>query len=277
MSKEVTIIKADGTKELFRSQKLRDSLARAGASVEEINNVLSHIEAELIDGMTTREIYRHAFDFLKEQDVSAAGQYSLREAILQLGPTGFPFEEFVAELFRRRGYEAHTGDNVPGRCVPHEVDVIACKQEEELIMAETKFHNMYGAKSDIQDALYTKARFDDIQGGKFQYYGCSTLHEGWLITNTKFSHQAIQYGQCVGMKMLGWNFPQNAGLEMWICEAKLIPVTALTTLSQKQKRLLLDDGVITNDELKKRPDALKALGLNDAQMKATFSEVEMIS
>lgn len=276
MSKQVEIIKADGQREHFRPQKLRDSLARAGASVEEINKVISHTEEEIVEGMTTREIYKHAFDILKMANKPAAGKYSLREAILALGPSGFPFEDFIAGLFRARGYEAHSSDIVPGKCVSHEIDVIACKNGENLIMVEAKFHNEYGIKSDIQDALYTKARFDDIQGGTFQYYGCSMLHEGWLVTNTKFSTQAIQYGQCAGLKMLGWNYPQNAGLEMWIQESGLIPITALTTLSNKQKQILLNQGVVLVTEFEAHPDALRVIGLSDDEQRAVLEEIKML-
>lgn len=271
------IVKADGQRQLFRSQKLRDSLDRAGASTGEISVIVSRIEDGLLDGMTTRDIYKRAFKILKEGDRSVAGKYSLRESILQMGPSGYPFEDFIAELFRRRGYDAHAGDFVPGKCIQHEMDVIACKDGKELIMAETKFHNVYGLKSDIQDALYTKARFDDIRGGSFQYYGRNKLDSAWLITNTKFSSQAIQYGQCVGLNMLGWKFPQNAGLEVWIQESGLLPITCLTTLSQKQKQILMKNGVVLKDDVFNHTGILEKAGATKEEIGVILDEVKTLS
>jgi len=273
----VVIVKANGEKEEFKPDKLRDSLARSGASVEEINGVLGHIESELVDGMTTREIYKHAFDVLKREDKGAAGLYSLRESILQFGPSGFPFETFVAELFKKKGYDAHSGEQVPGKCIEHEVDIVACRNGDTLVMAEAKFHNEYGKKSDVQDALYTKARFDDIQGGEFQYYGCSLLHEGWLVTNTKFSSMAIDYAECVGLTLLGWNYPRDNGLEVWIQETGLIPLTCLTTLSQKQKKLLIDKDIVLTGSIKDSDAVLHEIGMNNEDVEATMEEVHVIA
>lgn len=277
MGKQVMIVKADGEQQLFRPQKLRDSLSRSGASLEEINAIVSQVEDELMEGMTTREIYKRAFKILQEYgEKGVAGKYSLREAILQMGPSGYPFEDFIAELFRRKGYSAHSSDFVPGKCVQHEMDIIACKDGKELIMAETKFHNVYGLKSDIQDVLYTKARFDDIKGGHFQYYGRGVLDAGWLITNTKFSAQAIQYGQCAGINLLGWKHPQDAGLEIWIQEAGLLPITCLSTLSLKQKQLLMKQGIIIKDEIFKNIDELKNIGLSGREIDFVLEEAKML-
>ena len=52
----VTIIKADGTSELFKVEKLRRSLRRAGANKDEINDIVKHVEEELHDGIKTQEI-----------------------------------------------------------------------------------------------------------------------------------------------------------------------------------------------------------------------------
>ena len=168
-----------------------------------MKKISDHIESELVDGMTTADIYRHAFDLLATGFRSAAHKYSLRRAITDLGPAGYPFEKFVADLFRARGFEAVTDQIVRGKCVEHEVDVVAWK-DKELVMVEAKFHNEPGIKSDLKVALYVKARTDDLSLSEFDFGGKTRkLTQGILVTNTKFTQKAIEYAACEGLRLVG--------------------------------------------------------------------------
>jgi hypothetical protein len=216
MESQIYITKAGGRRELFNEDKLRASLERSGATDEAVEDCLSHIESELHEGMSTNEIYKHAFDFLHKWKKPVALRYSIRRAVMELGPTGFPFEQFIAEYFKDKGFEALTGQQVLGACVPHEVDVVAWNNKE-LIMCEAKFHNELGIKSDLKVALYIKARFDDLKENVFDYGGKDRQITGaWLITNTKFSSTAIHYGVCQNLTMIGWNYPEKGNLQTMI-------------------------------------------------------------
>lgn len=207
------IVKANGVHEVFDPAKLRFSLTRAGADEDAISTVMAEVMHDLKDGMTTREIYNRAFNALHQYRKPVAMRYSLRRAIQELGPTGFPFEDLVAAVLKEQGYEALTRQTVLGGCVPHEVDVVAWN-EQKLIMVEAKFHNEPGIKSDLKVALYVKARIDDLKENVFNYGGRDRkLTEGWLITNTKFSSTAIHYGVCENMVMIGWNYPEEGNLQ----------------------------------------------------------------
>src|SRR3989338_5043316 len=202
---EINIVKASGKHETFDPEKLRFSLLNSGASEEAVKDVLAHILPELHSGMTTGEIYRHAFESLAKINKPVARSYSLRRAVMELGPSGFPFEDFVAELLRAKGFQCMTRQTVLGGCVPHEVDVVAYN-EKKLVMVEAKFHNELGTKSDLKVVLYIKARFDDLKENVFNYGGTNRkVDEAWLVTNTKFSSTAIHYGVCKNMTLVGWN------------------------------------------------------------------------
>ena len=126
---------------------------------------------------------------------------------MELGPSGFPFEQFVAEIFRSKGYETVTDQIVLGGCVEHEIDVVAWKKDE-LIMNEVKFHGDIGLKSDLKVVLYVHARFEDLAENVYEYGGKThKLTGGWLITNTKFTVSAIKYAVCKKMNIVGWNYP----------------------------------------------------------------------
>ncbi len=215
---QITILKANGKRETFDPEKLRASLFRSGATEEAIGKVMSHIESELHNDMTTGDIYKHAFSILQGISKPVAGSYSLRRAVMDLGPSGFPFEDLVAEILRAKGFQCLTRQTVLGGCVPHEVDVVAYN-EKKLMMVEAKFHNELGTKSDLKVALYIKARFDDLAENVFNYGGINRhITDSWLITNTKFSSTAIHYGVCKNLTMIGWNYPEQGNLQDMIEE-----------------------------------------------------------
>jgi Holliday junction resolvase-like predicted endonuclease len=223
--------------------------------------------------MSTTDIYRHAFAILRQSARHAANRYSLRRSLLSLGPTGFPFERFIAELFKRKGYETLVDQVVKGRCVEHEIDIVAWNSEK-LIMVEAKFHNEAQYKSDLKVALYVKARIDDLADASFSYGGRErALNEGWLVTNTKFTDKAISYGECAGVRLLGWNYPRTANLHELIQETGMVPITCLTTISEREKQTLLEAGVILCSDLREGKERLRSLGLPEE----TISEVTLES
>lgn len=258
--RKIFIIKADGTREEFHSEKLLDSLTKAGASEEVRDKIVNHIAREIEDGMSTNTIYRHAFELLHKFETPVAARYSLKRAIADLGPSGFPFEKFVAEIFKAKGYETLTDQIVQGKCVDHEMDVVAWN-ENKLIMAEAKFHNELGLKSDLKIALYVKARFDDLKDKEFVYGSRRKLDEGLLITNTNFTIKAIQYSECAGVRLIGWNYPRVGNLHDMIEDASLHPITCLTTLSNTEKKSLMEKGVVLCKNIRDNDEPLLAVGL----------------
>ncbi len=277
MNHLITITKADGTKELFEEQKLADSLLNAGGNPEIVESIVGLVEKEMRDGMPTSEIYSRAFKLLREHSMPLAVKYSLRRALSELGPDGFPFEKYVARIFQSKGYETLTDQMVLGACVPHEVDVVAWNNEK-LIMVEAKFHNEFGLKSDLKVALYIKARFDDLRGNMFSYGGFKRkLDEGWLVTNTKFTDQAIRYGECQGIKMIGWNYPKKGNLQDIIEELRLHPFTCLASLSNVHKKNLLAKGVVLCSDLVSHPEYLKEIKMSPEESTKVLEEIKMVS
>lgn len=276
MNHLITITKADGSKELFEEQKLVFSLKNAGGSDEIIEEILAHIAKEVYDGMPTSEIYSKAFKLLSSHSVPIAIRYSLRRALSELGPDGFPFEKYVAKIFQAWGYETLTDQIVPGVCVPHEVDVVAWNKDK-LTMVEAKFHNELDLKSDLKVVLYIKARFDDLRGNMFNYGGLvRKLDEGWLITNTKFTDQAIKYGECNGVKMLGWNYPAKGNLHDIIEELRLHPFTCLVTISNVNKKALLQKGVVLCTDIYNNPKVLEEIGMKSPNTEEVLNEIRSV-
>lgn len=270
------VTKANGEKEIFYFRKLENSLRKVGTSEDLISEIIQEVSKEAREGITTNEIYRKAFAILKKKQKPIAVRYSLKKAVAMLGPTGFPFEKFVSEIFRANGYDTVTDQLVKGKCVEHEVDIVAWKNKE-LIMTEAKFHTDYNLKSDLKIVLYVKARYDDIFGQEYVYGGQSRkLTEGWIVTNTKFSSTAIQYGQCQPfLKLVGWNYPYDNNLHDMIERHELIPLTALTTLTTGEKNLFLEKGIILSKSLLDIT-LLKTAGFDEKKIKIVQEEVESL-
>lgn len=237
----IFITKADGEHERFSSEKLEKSLENAGASSTVRARILSQIMSDVRPGMMTEDIYRHAFKLLREHEATpVAARYSIKRAVFALGPSGFPFEQFLSEILRAHGYQTQTGVTLNGRCASHEVDVLA-ERDKRRIGIEAKFHNDPGGKTDIKDALYVHARYEDLARTP---ESSSHVDEGWLVTNTRFTRNAIRYGQCSNLKLIGWDYPRTRGLFALIETGKVHPLTCLTTLSEGEKRRLLDKRIV---------------------------------
>ena len=208
------VTKLDGTTEEFDENKLKSSLFHAGATESVADDIVRHIERDLTPGVTTSHIYKHAKQLLRKRTAHpVAARYSLRRAILELGPSGYPFERILGEVFRLQGYQVEVGQMLRGKCVEHEVDVVA-RGNGKLILGEAKFHNNQGFKTDVKVALYIHARFLDLHSADFGGM-CPPggTCESWLMTNTKFTDAAIRYGECVGITMIGWGYPKKGNVQ----------------------------------------------------------------
>lgn len=280
VQKTIIVQKEDGTKEEFQTNKLKFSLMQSGANEHVADSVVKSIihqitTHELLEP-TASDIYKKAFHELKERSRPAAVRYSLRRSLMEFGPTGFPFEVYVAELFKAKGFDAITDQMVFGSCVPHEVDVIAW-DIEKLLMAEIKYHNEPAGKTDLKVALYVKARYDDIRNNIYEYGGAKRkLDEGWLITNTKFTETAIKYGECNDIKMMGWNYPTFGNLHDMIEETKLHPVTCLTTLTPSEKQLLISNKIVLCKTVYASKHILKDLGFDESKIFKIMEEISDI-
>jgi len=269
------ITKQDGRLEEFDPTKLRRSLRRAGCSENICTEILDEIGAELAEGDTTSKIYTRAFELLKQKEKPLAARYSMKRAVLDLGPSGFPFEDFVAEIFRANEYTVETDKYVQGICAPHEVDVFAFK-DDKCIGAELKFHNRLGLKSDLKVALYVHARFEDIKKAHPRGRVEGGVDEGWLITNTEFTKNALEYGACVGLTMISWEYPENGSLQDMIEKVSVQPITALTTLSKQDKRLLLDQKLVLCRMLHGKGEELERAGLPPSKIDGVLAEAKAL-
>ncbi len=263
------VLKANGKKEDFSEEKVISSIRRARIPESLQNQVLTHIRSIAYDGIPTVEIYQSILKFLgKSEHPYSKARYSLKEAIMLLGPTGYPFEDFIAKILQALGYETKVRQIIMGKCVSHEIDVIA-KKDNKTYMIEAKFHNNIGIRSEVHVALYTQARFNDIREKNM-------LDEAWLVTNTKTTTDANTYALCSGLKVISWSFPENESLRDLIEKTRLHPITVLSSLSHSSKITLLNNHFVMCKDIHENPHILDILPLSNEEKKKTLAEVAFI-
>lgn len=267
------IRKASGEEEAFDSNKLLNSLKRAGTPDDLAATVVSDIMAHIKEGMSTREIYRQAFGMLHKRKTSNAARYSLKKAIMELGPTGYPFEQFVGQVLAHNGFNTLVGQVVQGKCVTHEIDVVATHNNTQYLV-ECKFYNSQGKYASVQVPLYVRSRVNDIIEfrEKLPQY-LETRFYGWVVTNTRFTDDALAYGRCAGLHMLSWDLPREKSLKDMVEKARLFPVTVLTGLNKNQKEQILAKNIVTCSQLLDNPGILDELGIPKTRQKNILAEL----
>ncbi len=264
-----TVLKANKKREPFSEEKVIDSIRRAGISENLRDEVLRHVITKLYEGISTAEIYQHIIEFLeKSENPYTSSRYSLKQGIMDLGPTGYPFEDFIAKLMQADGYQTKVRQILQGECITHEIDVLAQKNDKT-IMIEAKYHNSPGTRSQIHVALYVQARFEDIM---IQ----NQLDEAWLVTNTKTTTDVNTYASCKNIKVISWSYPKGQSLRDLVEKFKLYPITLLTSLNQSQKRILLENHTIMCRDLVDNPRLLEALYLPQNRQEEVLAEANYV-
>ncbi len=250
----ITITKASGDQEHFDESKLVKSLATSGLSVDVASQTVDYLKRHLKTGITTKDIHENVSHYLKENaPVNNYYNYGLKRAIMDLGPSGHPFETIVSDVLAEYGYKTEVGVIVLGKCVTHEIDVVA-KKESKQFFIECKFHNSPGVKTDVQVALYTYARYLDIKSAMEQSHGTKISYYPWLVTNTKVTSEVVDYAGCVGLEITSWLTPGGHGMSDLIMSAGLHPVTLAYHLPRHKINLLMEKGIVTCARLKKAID-----------------------
>jgi hypothetical protein len=274
-NKVVVVKKISGDLETFSIPKLSKSLQNSGASDDDIVKIVEAIQPELFDGISSNLIYNKAFGLLKKCNRVSASKYSLKRAIFDLGPTGFPFERLISALLKQKGYKTKIGEILKGACITHEIDVLA-EKDGNVYTVECKFHTDPSAVSNVRIPLYINSRFLDVQKVWNNSGKTTHLKQGWLATNTRFTKDAIDYARCVNLTLLSWDYPPNNGLKNNVDKYGLYPITTLTTLTKREKTQLMEKDIILVKELSKNPDSLNHLGFSEKQKALVLAEVHKL-
>lgn len=269
----LNIIKASGKTVPFEPEKLRRSLLKVGADRALVEQIVKEVILSLHEGMSTQEIYRIAFKQLRTTSRTIAAKYHLKRAIMRLGITGYPFEKYFAEILNNQRFQTQTNQIIKGRCITHEVDIIA-KDNKKNIYIECKYHNRQGKKCNVKTPLYVKARFLDII--EAQKSSTSAHSEGWLVTNTRFTSDAIQYSLCAGLHLIGWNHPINGSLQEQIEISGLYPITCIKDFTKAELLNLFARNIVLCKSISEDPTILDSLRISSPKKKSILQQCKTL-
>lgn len=275
-NRPILITKYSGEEQLFSTDKLIRSLRSAGAESQTIESIVNDIEQWIYPGVSTKQLYQRAHSLLHKLENSSF-RYRLKQAIYELGPTGYPFEFLMGEIYKRQGWEVEVGQVVQGGSITHEMDVIATKDLEQHLI-ECKYHKDQGRQVSIQVPLYVRSRVNDIIEYRLtqeEYHNLDFV--AGVATNTRFSDDSTKYGEHIGMKLVSWDYPKGEGLKDLIERHYIYPITILKDLTSRDKRYLLDKGTVLCYQLDANPEILAEMGISTRKRNAILRELAQIA
>jgi len=241
--KNFFIFKADGRKVRFNPNKIISTCMRAGADRKTAQKILKKVRYDVFRDMGTSDIYKLVLQAISEEkdSVGLHRRYQLKDSIMNLGPSGHIFENYVAYLLPYYDLKvSKTRVNIKGICVMHEIDLIGVSNSGEF-MIECKHNSHRGAFVGLKETLYTHARFLDT----------SPRFLGEIIfCNSKISSNAKKYASCIGQQVYSWRYPSEKSLEKIIEKNKLYPITILN-LSAKELDIFYGINLIVAKDLLK--------------------------
>ena len=129
----------------------------------------------------------------------------------------------------------------------------------------------------MKNSLYVHARFQDLEKYWQQQPGHENRkHQGWLITNTRFTTDAIDYATCAGLRLLSWDFPNGNALRDQISEYHHYPISCINILQKAEVKILADNDRVTVDDLIDDPTSLALLELSETRRKHIIEEAKML-
>ncbi|MEM5874575.1 MAG: restriction endonuclease [Candidatus Aenigmatarchaeota archaeon] len=241
------VIKADGSKQLFDKEKIFYTCIRLGLTVQQAKKVSDEIERKIYDGIHTRKILGMVFKLASEYKPDLKFIMGLKESISLLRSKP-DFEKFIEKILKNLGYETKTNLIIEGKCIEHEIDIIA-KSEKEFLMVEVKHHVNPHEPVPLDIFLKVNSVFQDIKEGfelkKHNFNFTNVL----IVCNTKVSQHAMRYGTCKGIKFIAWKYPKENSLEILIEKYKLYPITILKSIEIEETYKLCDAGILTLKDL----------------------------
>ncbi len=272
-----TVIKASGQKEEFSHQKLVNSLKRSGAPESIAEDIAKNVEIQISSLSHTRHIYRLAKKMLRQYNNASGMRYSIKKALSSLGPSGYPFEKYFGKILAAYEYAVELNMMINGYCVKHEVDIVATKGKDKHII-ECKYHTDSGKPVDVKTALYIQSRVADIKKAFKKNSGDIRVKEGWLVTNTRCTSDAIRYANCTGLRIVSWRYPEKDSLERMIERKRLYPVTILSSVKKQSLDILFNNNIVLAQEIADMDEEtfLRKSGLDSSTARALKSEADRL-
>jgi hypothetical protein len=243
----VYVTKADGSKQLFDREKIVQTCQRMGANPQVAIQVAQEIENNFYEGITTREILQKIFKLVGQHKPAVKHLFDLKQGISLMEPKP-EFEVFVRVVLAHSGFQVKPNMILKGLCGEHEVDAIAVK-DGLTYLVEAKHHSNYHALTGLDESRIARAIIEDVTEGYTSGVTEVKIDRAIIVTNTKYSEHAINYGHCRDILQVGWASPEGFGLRDIVEKYKLYPLSCLRGISTETRGRLVETGIVLIKQL----------------------------
>ena len=243
----VLVTKANGYKQPFDRNKVVQTCLRMGASPQVADKVAGMVERRLYAGISTREILQLTFRFMRKYKPTVKHLLDLRKGLSMMEPKP-EFETYIRTLLANSGYEVESNRILRGKCGEHEVDAIA-KKDGVTYFVEVKHHYSYHTLTGLDESRIAQAILEDANDGYLLGMSTLKIDRAMIVTNTRYSDHAIQYGSCKNILQIGWSSPHTLGLRDMVQNSALYPLSCLRGIKYETRMRLVNSGIVLVKQL----------------------------
>ncbi len=243
----ITVRKADGSPQKFDKEKVVRTCLRMGASKKFAFEVADKFERRIYNGIPTDKILRMIFQQMRGREPGIGNLFDLRKGLSMMSSKP-EFEVFVQAILARNGFEVTPNQILKGRCVEHEVDAIA-RKNGFVYSVESKHHMNYHTPTGLDESRIARAVLEDVNEGCAAGISDLKIDRAMIVTNTRYSDQAIQYGKCRNILQIGWSSPADQGLQSMVEGKNAFPLSCLRGLKFDIRIRLAESGIILFDQI----------------------------
>jgi hypothetical protein len=236
------VTKADGSKQPYSHEKVVQTCLRMGVDQQTAEQVTQQVEKHLYDGIPTLKVLQLIFRLMRKPKPAVRHVFDLRHGI-SLMESKPEFELFIQVVLAHSGFQVKPNTVLKGLCGEHEVDALAVKNGFTYFV-EAKHHQNYHALTGLDETRIARAILEDVTEGYIRGMTDIKIDRAAIVTNTRYSEHATNYGGCRGIVQIGWTSPQNSGLRDVIEKNQLYPISCLRGISAETRLRFVEAGIV---------------------------------
>jgi hypothetical protein len=244
---EVSVTKANGTKQPYDPEKIIQTCLRLGATHKEAVLIEQKVAWKVYEGISTQKLLQLIFALLRKPKPAVRHLFDLRRGI-SLMVSKPEFEVFVRMLLAHSGFEVKSNTILRGLCGEHEVDALASK-DGLTYLVEAKHHVNYHGLTGLDESRIARAIIEDVTEGYQKGMTEIKVDRAMIVTNTRFSDHAFSYGHCREILQVGWTAPDDFSLRDTVQKHKLYPISCLRGLNIDTRLRLANAGIVLIKQL----------------------------
>jgi len=116
-------------------------------------------------------------------------------------------------------------------------------------IVEAKHHINYHSLTGLDESRIARAIIEDVTDAYTRGVTKTKIDRAMIVTNTKYSEHAINYGICRDILQVGWASPDGFGIRDTVEKYHLYPLSCLRGLSAETRLRFVEVGIVLIKQL----------------------------